>query len=222
MYFTAGYEAIDLLDGAVAGGGDERARIWELVESARARDVNRKAKAAEAIRTEKKKDVEEEQSTKREKIDMMSRPLPKEKLTGKRKVPVLVDAGHIPILRFTKPQPQALSSYLTSRIKQRQRRHDRRLALEDALVLAREEDRWDGIVAQARSESREKSHGGPWEPLWSRMPYEALKDVNEVLQKERDQNQAWAEKLQGIVDRESEALEKEKKEEEDTKKSGKG
>ncbi|KAF2171404.1 hypothetical protein M409DRAFT_50850 [Zasmidium cellare ATCC 36951] len=197
VYFTAGYEAVDVLDGAVRGGREELGRVRGLVEAAREVEGRRR----EGMRVKEVEGKEKgyhkgEVIVNREKIDLLSRPLPKEKLTGQRKVPVLVDAGSIPILRLTKPQPRSLSLYLHSRIQQRQRRHDHRHYLEDLHMLAREEDRWDGLVGGKEE--------GVW---WSWEVQRALGEVQGKLQAERERNREWAERLQGVVDREREAME---------------
>ncbi|KAI1171010.1 hypothetical protein F4777DRAFT_566887 [Nemania sp. FL0916] len=79
-----------------------------------------------------------------------NRPLPRSELggTGRRKVPYMELAGDFPFLRFTKPQPPALSRVLGNKIKRRTKRITLSHELqEEVMPEAREEDAWDKIVA---------------------------------------------------------------------------
>ncbi|KAK4506445.1 hypothetical protein PRZ48_000177 [Zasmidium cellare] len=204
--FTAGYEAIDLLDGARVGKARDLGRLKELVKSAVVVDEMRREGWELLEKRGKGKGYVKggEAIVKREGIRLDERPLPKEKLTGERKVPVLVDAGSIPMLRFTKPQPRALSLYIHSRIKQRQRRHDLRHHLEGMLALAKEEDRWDGLTG--------RSEEGAW---WSWEVMRALGVVQGALNEERRRNGEMAGRMQGVVDREREVWVREWREREE-------
>lgn len=197
LLFTAGYQGVDLLDGAVSGDEGCVGRVRGLVERARMSEPR-----SRQVGDEGKMDMKKERD---ERYDVLARPLPKELLSGKRRVPVLVNANHIPTLRLTKPQPPALSGYLHSRIKQRQRRHDRRDMLEAMLGLAGEEERWDQLVGEKDGSS------------WTDAVSEALSVVKGQLDWERESNRVWAERLQGVVDREREALERERAEERERK-----
>lgn len=141
--FQAGYEAIDHLDAAVAGNEGSQQYISELLEQAPA-----KIKLSPALSqpTTKAKDTEDEEAAEdneavnQPRISLFDRPLPLEKLSGKRHIPVLFNANHIPVLRIKKPQPASLSRFIRQRIEQRQDRHDRRWRLHAEKELAAWED----------------------------------------------------------------------------------
>ncbi|TKA49299.1 hypothetical protein B0A55_12796, partial [Friedmanniomyces simplex] len=81
------------------------------------------------------------------------RPLPLSELTGgKRLIPVLYNAQGIPVLRFSKPQPAALSGYINHRVEVKQKRHDTRHRLAEELVVAGWEDEWEGILGRYMGE----------------------------------------------------------------------
>jgi hypothetical protein len=60
-----------------------------------------------------------------------------------RKVPFLVSANGLPMLRYQKPQPQKLSATLASLLKTRMRRWKSVDRLDSASKVARWEDEWD-------------------------------------------------------------------------------
>lgn len=218
--FEAGYEAVDHLDAAVAGSPEAKDLIVDLLSKA-PKSVKQPPRLPPRI--DKKLLRRRELAARPPRINMFDRPLPLEKLSGERKIPVLFTANHIPILRFTKPQPSNLSGYITNRIVQRQKRHDRRQRLGEALVLAGEEDRWDGIVRQFSGVDGRKSAEGKkdWtmqqpvrEGLWRDVVVEALDVVKAALEREKEVNRVMAEKMQGVVDRETAMAEKEARERE--------
>ncbi|KAI4245477.1 MAG: hypothetical protein L6R40_002538 [Gallowayella cf. fulva] len=63
-----------------------------------------------------------------------------------RRIPSMVNANHIPILRFKKPQSPFLSHMIRQKNDEREKRIDRTQRLENLLPLAEDEDRWDAIV----------------------------------------------------------------------------
>lgn len=74
---------------------------------------------------------------------------PREEVTGKRHIPAWTRAHGIPFLRIKKPQPPALSGYISSRVKRRQRWIDLRVKLYNTIVpLGEAEDEWDDIIDQ--------------------------------------------------------------------------
>ncbi|CAK3953622.1 Hypothetical predicted protein [Lecanosticta acicola] len=220
--FAAGYEAIDHLDAAVAGNEESQGYLISLLatapESAKRTPRNKawEKKERDDKRKERMRAAREERE--RNKLDLFSRPLPLEKLSGqRRKVPVLFGANHIPVLRLKKPQPQNLSAFLLSRINQRQRRHDRRLELIEALKIAKQENYWDMHVynicgVESRRSSIETDDGpakSAGEPRWTDTIVEGLIEVNDALDREKDKNRVMAEKMQRVVDRETKLARKE-------------
>lgn len=216
--FDAGYEAIDHLDAAVAGSADAKDIISALLAKA-SRSAKRPPRPPHNKAIDKKLKRQKELAERPPRMNMFDRPLPLEQLSGERKVPVLFTANHIPILRFTKPQPSSLSGYITNRIVQRQKRHDRKHALEEALVLAEDEDRWDSIVHQFSGVDGRKPEnwkGSPVrESLWRDAVIEALGVVKAALEREKELNRIMAEKMQGVVDRETALADKERQEREE-------
>ncbi|GAB7338626.1 hypothetical protein MBLNU457_5360t2 [Dothideomycetes sp. NU457] len=74
---------------------------------------------------------------------------------GKRRIPYLVSANKIPMIRFRKPQPPALSAYISNRNRTRQKRTNRLHACEDAVAVAEREDEWDFILAEQGARERD-------------------------------------------------------------------
>ena len=221
--FEAGYEAIDHLDAAVGGRDGSSAYILDLLERSPARVKEPKRaplvpRKKSASKVEAFADVSADESPG---INLFDRPLPLEKLSGKRHVPVLFSANHIPVLRLKKPQPASLSRYIRQRIEQRQIRHDRRHRLIDELSIARLEDQWDRLTDQT-PRSLEHAMLGPddgSEPQWSDAVRQALVDVEEKLRAESEKNRVTAEKMQAVVDREQVLYDQEKKERQESKQS---
>ena len=227
--FQAGYEAIDYLDAAVAGDEGSKNYILDLLERA----PERVKKPPPVViyktlqRTIKKRNRASSESVERHgaeatvggmKPSVFDRPFPLDELSGRRHVPVLFNAQGIPVLRIKKPQPQNLSSYINDRIEQRQKRHDLRHRIEDELEIAKLEDVWDQIVAEAAIDSgdgRGRAGGKVrvWdarEPQWSEELGKARKEINRILDEERMKNREMAEKMQGVVDREQQLFDEEK------------
>lgn len=222
LAFQAGYEAIDHLDAAVAGDEKSTAYLLDLVQRAPAKvkvapplpQPKRKPKAAT-------KNVQREGALERE---LSARPRPLEDLSGRRRVPVLFSANKIPVLRFTKPQPHALSRYIANRILQRHKRFDRRDYLQDQMGIAQAEDEWDALVSSDGGESEGLSledamRGGvvkqerkSEEPAWTEEFETALGVVEAAVREEGRKNMEMAGRMQELVDREREAFERERDE----------
>lgn len=206
--FEAGYEAVDHLDAAVAGSEESKGYILQLLDKAHPR-----AKQTPPIVLPKtlRRDVEKRQRKEaaqarheEPRVSLFERPVPLEQLSGKRHVPILASANSIPFLRIKKPQPESLSAYLSKRIKTRQKRHDMRQRLEAEVDFARHEDTWDSIVSQHKGVGRDSS------VRWSSGARLALRGVQDKLTGEKLKNQAMAEKMQAVVDREQELFDKER------------
>ncbi|OQO12035.1 hypothetical protein B0A48_02674 [Cryoendolithus antarcticus] len=198
LAFEAGYEAVDRLDAAIAGDRGSVEFIEGLVAKAPAKVKEPKSRPS---------DVREIRPvaalSAKPKINLFERPLPLEKLSGRRHVPVLFSAGTIPVLRFGKPQPPVLSGFLKHRIRQRQQRWNRRHALSDQIGFAEHEDRWDDILAGQIGQRRHR------ESSWSDEPRQARREVDAKLRDEGRKNVEMAEQMQAVVDREQALLEKE-------------
>ncbi|CZR61042.1 uncharacterized protein PAC_10938 [Phialocephala subalpina] len=75
------------------------------------------------------------------------RPLPKEKLTGRRHVPKLVGVHSVfPFLRFKKPQSPYLSRILRNKVKKKHLRYERIDEMDELVAMGELEDGWDKIL----------------------------------------------------------------------------
>ncbi|SMQ46992.1 unnamed protein product [Zymoseptoria tritici ST99CH_3D7] len=209
--FLLAYEALDHLDAAVAGDSQILREIEDLLSrcsltstrpplprlSARTHAARKSARLASSLPLPKLP-------------SWTNRPLPLERIKGgRRRVPVLFTANHIPVLRFSKPQPSSLSGYLTSRIRQRQNRQDLLAKLTSDITVARGEDEWDGRLRDFAG-----LDGGMWregspEASWTGALIEEVKVVKAKLARERKVNQEVGRAMQGVVDREGELAEME-------------
>ena len=217
--FDAGYEAIDLLDAAVAGNEESRSYIVSLLERAPAKI--KQAPEPKPIATDHKRTTASSESSelgKKPGLSLFDRPLPLEKLSGRRHVPVLFNANHIPVLRIKKPQPENLSRFIRQRITQRQEWHNRRQRLSEERALASREDEWDRLMEPYGVQSIDKPiRSGSREPKWVNAVDRATEEVQGLLEKERLKNKEMAEKMQAVVDREKVLFEQERAERKELK-----
>lgn len=129
---------------------------------------------------------------------ILSRPRPK--VPGRRRVPVLVNAGGLPYLRIKKPQPRILNFVIKSKLETRWRRIQRRERLQVELEMARAEDRWDKIVGEADPES------------WTVPILTSLWEVNKMIEQADNNTARLAKSMWEVVLKERELAEKEKNE----------
>ena len=71
---------------------------------------------------------------------------PVQKLSGRRHVPVLVNANRVPFLRIKKPQPPFISRMIRDIAKTREHRINTGKRLAHQLPIAENEDQWDRIL----------------------------------------------------------------------------
>ena len=76
---------------------------------------------------------------------------PNATISGRRRIPVLVNARGVPFLRIKKPQPQNLSRVIRTKLENRWKRIVRRDRLEQVIAQGMEEDYWDELVDQRES-----------------------------------------------------------------------
>ncbi|KAM3418960.1 hypothetical protein BST61_g4917 [Cercospora zeina] len=140
--------------------------------------------------------------------------------SGRRHIPKVFSANCIPVLRMKKPQPLALTMYLSSRIKQRQKRHDLRSQLQEQVAVAAQEDEWDNILQtyaglrRDDSHTRKASQASLQQSRWDLEVKRSLGQVHAYLNKERVKNRHMAEKMYAVVDREESMAEQERQEDE--------
>ncbi|KAL8712289.1 MAG: hypothetical protein Q9220_003440 [cf. Caloplaca sp. 1 TL-2023] len=65
-----------------------------------------------------------------------------------RKVPTMVNANHIPFLRFKKPQSPFLSHMIRKKTIEREKRVDKMQDLQQALIWAEDEDQWESFLEE--------------------------------------------------------------------------
>lgn len=199
--FQAGYEAIDKLDAAVAGSEQSKSYILDLVARAPER-IKQPWTALRSLPANSTASSLPDHEHRKPKVEFHDRPLPLEKLSGKRRIPHLVNANHVPILRFKKPQPESLTGYISKQVKRRQKRHNRRHELEGAMELAQLEDEWEGVVGKRLVQEEGGRRSGIGEESFVTPIRQAVRDTQRALDAERTKNRVWAERLQGVVDRE--------------------
>lgn len=216
--FEAGYEAVDHLDAAIAGSDASRDYILQLLARAPAKvkqdpPVVRTKRQQRLLKRNCRQDepAESEWQDHPPRRSILERPLPLDRLSGRRHVPVLFNAQGIPVLRIKKPQPHALSAYIKDRLKKKQKQTDTRYRLDAELELARTEDAWDSLLAaltQAEDGKREDNRSG--EPSWTEAVELSQKENLDKHLAEKQKNREMAEKMQAIVDQERALYEKEK------------
>ena len=159
---------------------------------------------------------------------VLERPLPLSEIKGgKRRVPNLVDAQGLPMLRYSKPQPVSLSRMIRQRIQWEAGRWRKKHELEADMEIARWEDQWDGLVEEEMQEEARlrlpangssadsKAMSGAAqgeEPSWVTEAERANGGVWAQIQQFGEKKAAMAEKMWQIVLKERELGEKEKRE----------
>ncbi|KAI4143853.1 MAG: hypothetical protein LQ341_002795 [Variospora aurantia] len=94
-----------------------------------------------------------------------------------RRVPTLVNANHIPFIRFKKPQSPFLSYIIRQKNIEREKRVDRMQALEKQLDIAEDEDQWDKLLRDQHQVSADDNG-----TTWASATRQALQDVKRVHQ----------------------------------------
>lgn len=108
-------------------------------------------------------------------------------MSGKRRVPVLVNARGVPFLRIKKPQPKNLSGVIRSKLENRWSRIERRDRLDRELLFANDEDNWDALTT------------GPESDTWAKGVKDALGTLNQQLHDSDKKNMELAEAMWKVV-----------------------
>jgi hypothetical protein len=139
------------------------------------------------------------------------RPLPREKLTGRRQIPILAHATGVPFLRFKKPQSPFLSRVLRNKLEQKHRLFQSIKQLDgDQLKLAAWEDGWDECVRQqlerdgGDSEAWAKREASEESGAWTNEVADAREDVWGRIVQWTVNAKAKAQKMMEIVNKEKE------------------
>lgn len=121
-------------------------------------------------------------------------------VSGKRRIPVLVNARGVPFLRIKKPQPRNLSGVIRNKLERRWHRIEVRDRLQSELRFAMDEDVWDDLTNAAET------------CTWVEALNTSLNDVEAKIQESDRINQERSEKLWNIVLQEQELAAKEMEE----------
>ena len=124
-------------------------------------------------------------------------------ISGKRRVPTLVNTNGIPHLRFKKPQSPFLSRIIRNKIVQRQKRFDRSDLLKAEIAIARAEDEWDHILSRTCKIEEDNS------VRWAKAHVSARQEVKAKIQASHIKNTALGRKMDNIVEMEKALAEKE-------------
>ncbi|KAL9043616.1 MAG: hypothetical protein Q9214_003201, partial [Letrouitia sp. 1 TL-2023] len=130
----------------------------------------------------------------------------------RRRVPYLVHAGGIPMLRFKKPQSPFLSHMIRRKILARERRVDRIRTLDLALATVSQEDEWDRLLWEI-CELPQRDQDVKWKEAVEKELQKAWRlhwEAGEV-------KKMMVKKMEEVIEREKELVEKEKKERRDEK-----
>ena len=116
----------------------------------------------------------------------------------RRRVPKLVSACGIPMLRWGKYQSPRISRIIRYKIKSRERIFQQRLALQDQLDMARSEDTWDEILQKHCGMDSESQ-----DPTWSNVWQTALTWTNQRIWQMTKINTDRAREMYAIMQRET-------------------
>ncbi|KAK2782242.1 hypothetical protein FQN53_000161 [Emmonsiellopsis sp. PD_33] len=210
----AGYEALDLIHSCTQGNPESIGRLQRIIQQTAElkREIHQRRLVQGARHVPENRDTHA--SRKRangranrrpdarrphpNRFPVLARPRPH--VSGRRRVPIFVDAHGIPFLRIKKPQPPSLSRVILSKQLWRQQRFDRRDRLEDEVYHAQTEDAWDRITGQ--------QDGVTWEsPVADAVAWN-IKSIDI----ENEKNFEHARKLWDIVLKERELARQEKEE----------
>ncbi len=108
------------------------------------------------------------------------RPVPFEKLTGRRHVPHIAVTGNLAFLRIKTPQSPFLSRVLRDKIKLKQKQTDRLETLELQEEIGRREDDWEKVVEE-RAERGLYCKGLVLEKSWAKDTHSARSQTQKSI-----------------------------------------
>jgi len=130
---------------------------------------------------------------------------PYESLSGRRHVPILVNANRVPMLRFKKPQSPFLSRIIRDQVKTRESRILVSNELAAALPVAQAEDTWDRILVESFGLHQDKGEES-WRFAIEQAQHELYENQDAAIKKRK----AIAERMHKIVEEEKVLAEAEK------------
>ena len=191
-------KALDLLHSASQGNQRNANRIVELIsdirsikqkESALQRELSKKEPKPLSRKQQKTRESRrlQDQTARRhpDATSILSRPRPV--VSGKRRVPVLVNARGVPFLRIKKPQPKNLSGVIRSKLEKRWSRIERRDRLDRELLFANDEDNWDALTTGSETDT------------WAKGVKDALGTLNQQIHDSDKKNIELAEAMWKVV-----------------------
>ena len=149
-------KALNLLAASASGDDASNTRIKELLANTPSYLTRSPSQAAAPKRPLPKGNPLNPDSS-----QLLSRPRPH--VSGERHIPILVSAANSPMLRFKKPQPENLSTYLNKKRDKMQQRAYLSNDLENLVMLGSWEDEWDRLIQEAALE-QDVLMPGHWEP----------------------------------------------------------
>jgi len=200
-------QALDLLDASAAGDIPSTARLTTLLSRTPAY-LKRPPKRAGPKLKNSRKDASRVVCVAGSTKAIDARPRPAAALTGVRKVPKLVNANALPILRWKKPQPESLSRVIRDKVNQKQRRMTMRNELQDyGLPMGQWEDEWDRLVREQGGGREEEE-----EPRWAEAVRLGIRGLVRDVEELKVRGKEMARRMAEIVERERELAEGERRE----------
>ncbi|KAL4953886.1 hypothetical protein BDW69DRAFT_148441 [Aspergillus filifer] len=207
----AGYEALDLLHSASRGNANDTGIILSILDEVqsvkqRKREAQKMLAAArpvkqpslKEVKAEKNRQIQRETDRRHpEATSILARPRPV--VSGRRRVPVLVNASGIPFLRIKKPQPKNLSRFIRRKMERRQKVLDRQQRLEWEVLFGGDEDQWDLLTTGGEKET------------WVGPVEDAIYDAKRLVASENERRRVLSEKMWEIVLAERKLAEEEEK-----------
>lgn len=204
----AGYKTLDLLDSASKGNKQDADQVTTILSQANSLKNQFAAQQRKRLKLEKPlssnqlkkmKAVRSELDTWERKPDtpsILNRPQP---VSGKRRIPVLVNARGIPFLRIKKPQPANLSGVIRSKLNKRWACIEVRDKLQIEVLFGKDEDAWDRLTHTQDEGS------------WAEQPKLALDNIYHKIHETDRKTREMAENMWQVVLRERAALAEEEK-----------
>ncbi|KAF2496348.1 hypothetical protein BU16DRAFT_459841 [Lophium mytilinum] len=192
--FRAGYEAIDLLDAAVAGDADSTKTLESLVAELPNNLVRERKAPVKIPKEDRKPHILDCLPPGFKALEERPRPT----VSGRRGIPKLASATGVPFLRFTKPQPRNLSRIIRQKLEDKIKRFEDRVVHSNYwLPLAQQEDAWDRLVmGRARADESE--------PSWAEEHHVALREILRKSEEKKEEATRLADLMADIVEKETE------------------
>lgn len=218
-------KALDLFHSACSENKDSLARIQLLLRSSRSRKPTSTPKdeniptPVNLSRMQKKRaeNIEFQRQTRwihPNTEPILSRPRPV--VSGRRKVPVFVNARGVPFLRIKKPQPQILSKIIRQKHALKDKLIERRGRLLVECYFAKDEEDWDRILTDQSLTTQTITQGKElpsWlKGSWPESAWESYQQSKLDNKKYERQNLDMARKLWKVVLKERELAEREEAE----------